>query len=87
VPKTNWSRQYLANGLNTKMNIHETDKAEHFNDQMRERTMKMAVDVRKLRSGIAISPIDRPVVNQLIRSSKKVKLMNWSGSFRPSERK
>ncbi len=43
-----------------------------FNDQMRERTMKMAVDIRNLLATIAISPLDRPVVNQLIRSSTSV---------------
>ena len=43
-----------------------------FNDKMRERTMKMAVEVRNLLSVIVISPLDRPIVNQLIRSSTSV---------------
>jgi len=40
-----------------------------FNDYLRERTMKMAVDVRSLLLSTMIQPIDRPIVNQLIRSS------------------
>ena len=34
--------------------------------------MKMAVDVRNLLSNTKISAIDRPIVNQLIRSSSSV---------------
>ncbi len=43
-----------------------------FNDQLRERTMKMAVDVRNLLINVRITAIDRPIVNQLIRSSSSV---------------
>jgi four helix bundle protein len=44
----------------------------HFNEQLRERTMKMAVDVRNLLKSEKFIPIDRPFVNQLIRSSSSV---------------
>ena len=44
----------------------------HFNEQLRERTMKMAVDVRNLLKAEKFIPIDRPFVNQLIRSSSSV---------------
>jgi four helix bundle protein len=43
-----------------------------FNEQLRERTMKIAVDVRNLLCAVKISAIDRPIVNQLIRSSSSV---------------
>ena len=44
----------------------------HFNEQLRERTMKMAVDVRNLLKSEKFIAIDRPFVNQLIRSSSSV---------------
>ena len=44
----------------------------HFNEQLRERTMKMAVDVHNLLKSEKIIPIDRSFVNQLIRSSSSV---------------
>jgi four helix bundle protein len=44
----------------------------HFNDQLRERTMKMAMEVRNLLSAARIPALDRPIVNQLIRSSSSV---------------
>jgi four helix bundle protein len=44
----------------------------HFNEQLRERTMKMAVDVRNLLKAEKFIAIDRPFVNQLIRSSSSV---------------
>ena len=44
----------------------------HFNEQLRERTLKMAVDVRNLLKSEKFIPIDRPFVNQLIRSSSSV---------------
>jgi four helix bundle protein len=44
----------------------------HFNEQLRERTMKMAVDVRNLLKSEKFIPIDRPFVNQLVRSSSSV---------------
>jgi len=44
----------------------------HFNEQLRERTMKMAVDVRNLLKAEKFIAIDRPFVNQLIRSSSSL---------------
>ena len=44
----------------------------HFNEQLRERTMKMAVEVRNLLKSEKFIAIDRPFVNQLIRSSSSV---------------
>jgi len=43
-----------------------------FKEQLRNRTMKMAVDVRNLMATRKIPAIDRPIVNQLIRSSASV---------------
>jgi four helix bundle protein len=47
-------------------------QSKHFNEQFRERTMKMAADVRNLLAPIQINPIDQAVVQQLIRSSSSV---------------
>jgi four helix bundle protein len=44
----------------------------HFNEQLRERTMKVAVDIRNLLKAERFIPIDRPFVNQLIRCSSSV---------------
>ncbi len=44
----------------------------HFNEQLRERTMNMAVDVRNLLKTEKFIALDRPFVNQLIRSSSSV---------------
>ncbi len=43
-----------------------------FNDQLRERTIKMAAGVRDLLKSKEISTIDRPIVQQIIRSSSSV---------------
>jgi four helix bundle protein len=43
-----------------------------FNEQLRERTMKMAADVRNLLKSTEINSIDKPNVIQLIRSSSSV---------------
>jgi four helix bundle protein len=43
-----------------------------FNEQVRERTMKMAIEIRNLLATMQINPIDKPIVNQLIRSSTSV---------------
>jgi four helix bundle protein len=43
-----------------------------FNEQLRVRTMKLAVDVRNLLVSARVSALDRPIVNQLIRSSSSV---------------
>lgn len=44
----------------------------HFNDQIRERTLKMAGNVRNLLVPLEISSIDRPNVQQLNRSASSV---------------
>jgi len=43
-----------------------------FNQQMRERTLNMAVYIRNLLKSIEIHSIDRSIVNQIIRSSSSV---------------
>jgi four helix bundle protein len=43
-----------------------------FNEEIRERTISMAVDVHQLLVGTTVSPITRPIVNQIIRSSASV---------------
>ena len=43
-----------------------------FNEQVRERTINMAAEVRNLLASVTVSALDRPVVNQLIRSSSSV---------------
>jgi four helix bundle protein len=43
-----------------------------FNEQLRERTMRMAIDVRNLLSSVKVHAIDRPILNQLVRSSSSV---------------
>jgi len=50
----------------------EQTKTPKFNEQIRKRTMNMAHDVRKVLLGIEIGSIDRPIVNQLIRSASSV---------------
>jgi four helix bundle protein len=44
----------------------------HFNDQIRKRTLKMAAGVRNLLVNLKINPIDRPQVQQLTRSASSV---------------
>jgi four helix bundle protein len=44
----------------------------HFNDQIRERTLKMAAGVRNLLVGVKINPIDRPQLQQLTRCASSV---------------
>ena len=60
-----FSRLIVVNISNHMENIH-------FNEQIRERTMNMAVDVRNLLKAEKFIAIDRPFVNQLIRSSSSV---------------
>jgi four helix bundle protein len=50
----------------------ENQSKGQFNEQIRERTMKMAVAVHEMLININVSPISRPIVNQLIRSSSSV---------------
>jgi four helix bundle protein len=47
----------------------EQSKTIQFNDQIRERTLKMSVGVRNLLLTKKVPPIDRDNVNQLIRSA------------------
>jgi four helix bundle protein len=50
------------------------EKAEkgQFNEQIRERTMRMAVAIHDVLLNTKVSPVTRPIVNQLIRSSSSV---------------
>ena len=50
------------------------EKAEKggFNEQIRERTIRMAVGIHELLINTKVSPITRPIVNQIIRSSASV---------------
>jgi four helix bundle protein len=50
------------------------EKAEKrgFNEQIRERTMRMAVAIHELLQNTKVSPVTRPIVNQLTRSSSSV---------------
>jgi four helix bundle protein len=43
-----------------------------FNEQIRERTMRMAVAIHELLLNTKVSPVTKPIVNQLIRSSSSV---------------
>jgi four helix bundle protein len=43
-----------------------------FNEQIRERSLKMSVDVHDLFVSKKVSAITRPIVNQIIRSSSSV---------------
>jgi four helix bundle protein len=51
--------------------MEKSEKGE-FNERIRERTMKMAVDIHELLIAIKISPLTRPIVSQIIRSSSSV---------------
>ena len=50
----------------------EKAKKGEFNEQIRERTMRMAVAIHELLLNTKVSPVTRPIVNQLIRSSSSV---------------
>jgi four helix bundle protein len=50
----------------------EKQEKGQFNEQIRERTIRMAVGIHQLMVNIKVSSITRPVVNQLIRSSSSV---------------
>jgi four helix bundle protein len=58
--------------INGKKDAMNEPNNNQFNEQLRERTMKMAIDVRNILCVVKIPAIDRPVVNQLIRSSSSV---------------
>jgi hypothetical protein len=51
--------------------MDNSDKGQ-FNEQIRERTIKMAVAVHELLCNAKVMPVTRPIVNQLIRSSSSV---------------
>jgi len=44
----------------------------NFNEQIRERTIRMAVNIHELLAAVKISQVTRPIVNQIIRSSASV---------------
>ena len=44
----------------------------HFNEHLRNRTLKMAVRVRNLLARLEINPVDRPHIRQLARSAASV---------------
>jgi four helix bundle protein len=50
----------------------ETDKNDHFNNRMRERTLNMAAGVYMFFRGKKLSGLLRPIVTQIIRSSSSV---------------
>jgi four helix bundle protein len=50
----------------------EKSEKGQFNEQIRERTITMAVNIHELFIGIKVSPVTRPIVNQIIRSSSSV---------------
>ena len=51
--------------------MEKSDKGE-FNERIRERTLNMAVGIHELLKATKVSPITRPIVNQIIRSSSSV---------------
>lgn len=50
----------------------EKQEKGQFNEQIRERTIKMAVATHQLLVNIRVSPLTRPIINQLIRCSSSV---------------
>jgi four helix bundle protein len=50
----------------------EKSEKGQFNEQIRERTITMAVNIHELFIAIKVSPVTRPIVNQIIRSSSSV---------------
>ncbi len=50
----------------------EKSEKGQFNEQIRERTIRMAVEIHKLLVNLKVSPVTRPIVNQVIRSSSSV---------------
>jgi four helix bundle protein len=52
--------------------IMEKSEKGQFNEQIRERTIRMAVNIHELFIGAKVSPVTRPIVNQIIRSSASV---------------
>jgi four helix bundle protein len=52
-----------------------------FNEQIRERTLKMSVAIHELFVFRKVSPVSRPIVNQIVRSSASV-AANYRASTR-----
>ncbi len=50
----------------------EKSEKGQFNEQIRERTITMAVKIHELFVAAKVSPVTRPIVNQIIRSSLSV---------------
>jgi four helix bundle protein len=50
----------------------EKSEKGQFNEQIRERTITMAVMIHELFVAIKVSPVTRPIVNQIIRCSSSV---------------
>lgn len=50
----------------------EKQEKGQFNEQIRERTIRMAVEIHQLLVNLKVSPVTRPTVNQVIRSSSSV---------------
>ncbi|MBM3404673.1 MAG: four helix bundle protein [Bacteroidetes bacterium] len=50
----------------------EKQEKGQFNEQIRERTIRMAVEIHQLLVNLKVSPVTRPIVNQLVRSSSSV---------------
>jgi len=50
----------------------ENIKKGQFNEQIRERTIRMAVEIHQMLINLKVSPVTRPIVNQVIRSSSSV---------------
>lgn len=50
----------------------EKSEKGQFNEQIRERTIVMAVNIHELFVATKVSPVTRPIVNQIIRSSSSV---------------
>ena len=58
--------------INRKIIFMEQNGKVQFNEQLRERTMNLAAEVRDLLKSKIISSIDRPILQQIIRSSSSV---------------
>jgi four helix bundle protein len=50
----------------------EKQEKGQFNEKIRERTISMAVEIHQVLVILKVSPVTRPIINQLIRSSSSV---------------
>jgi four helix bundle protein len=62
----------LVRPINGKTITMNQTSHDHFNEQLRNRTLKMAAGIRNLLIKLKINPIDRTQVQQLIRSASSV---------------